>query len=196
MTLKAVMSLAALAAAPVVLTRATSIGRIHSAESTALAPAPVALVLGARVWEDGRPSRFLRQRVEVGVQLYRRGLVGRLLMSGAGHNREGQDEPGCMARVAEEMGVPFHAIDIDPLGVDTNASMLRARSEHGLTEVIVCSQEFHLPRALWLARHAGLSAQGAYPPILVRKHTLAGYVREVPATAKAMLTVAHAWSQT
>lgn len=182
---------ASVALAPSALARATSVGRIHPVASERLRPADAVLVLGARVWEDGRPSLFLRQRVEVGVALYKRRLVSRLIMSGAAHNREGLDETAVMARVAEEMGVPFDAIEMDGEGVNTYASARRAVSVVGLRSVIVASQEFHLPRALWLCRRMGLDAQGAYPPVLLREHTLVGYAREVPATAKAVLDV---WS--
>lgn len=183
---------ASVAVAPSVLTRATSVGRIHPVGSSRLRPADAALVLGARVWEGGRPSLFLRQRVEVGVALYRSGLVSRLIMSGAASNREGLDETEVMARVAEEMGVPFDAVEEDGEGVNTYASARRAVSVAGVRSVIVASQEFHLPRALWLCRQVGLDAQGAYPPVLLREHTLTGYAREVPATAKAVLDV---WSR-
>jgi len=187
----AVSMVAALAVAPSLVARATSIGRVHAVRSQAFHPADAALVLGARVWPDGRPSLFLRQRVEVGVHLYRRGLVSRVVVSGSGHNREGLDETAVMARVVEEAGVPFDAIDIDAHGHDTYTSALRARDVLGLSSVIVASQEFHLPRAVWLCRQVGLEAQGAYPPVLLREHTALGYVREVPATFKAM---AEAWA--
>lgn len=62
-----------------------------------------------------------------------------------------------------------------------------------LSSVIVCSQEFHLPRALWLCRSVGLDAQGAYPPVLIREHSAFGYARELPATWKAALEIA--WSR-
>lgn len=174
------------AAAPHLAARIWTAGRIHPVNSDAFAPARAALVLGARVWEDGRPSLVLRQRVETGVSLYQRGLVERIVMSGAGSNREGLDETASMRRAALELGVPGDAILLDPDGVDTASS---ARNASELGSVIVCSQEFHLPRAVALARLAGLDAQGAYPPLLAKPATFIGYVRELPAAWKALGTL-------
>ncbi|MFV0285037.1 MAG: vancomycin high temperature exclusion protein [Demequina sp.] len=175
--------------APQVYARLTALGALHPAATGGFRPADAALVLGARVWEDGRPSLFLRQRVEAGVALYERGVVARLVMTGAGHNREGLDETEAMVRTALELGVPAADIDRDPRGHDTRASALNARDNLGLASVVVCSQEFHLPRAMWLCRSVGLAVQGAFPEVLARPHTFIGYGREVPATWKAALEI-------
>jgi vancomycin permeability regulator SanA len=184
---RTLLTLGALALAPVALTRAATVRATHPIESDAFTPADAALVLGARVWEDGRPSRFLRERVDAGVSLYRRGLVPRIVMSGAEHNREGLDEVETMVRTALELGVPEADIVRDGAGVNTRASAVNARKKLGLNSVIVCTQEFHLPRAVWLCQLAGLKASGAYPHVHLRDHTARGYVREVPATWKALL---------
>ncbi len=153
-------------------------------------PADAALILGARVWADGRPSRFLRQRVEAGVALYEAGHVELLVLTGAGHNREGLDETEAMHRTARELGVPEEALLKDPHGYDTRESARNAWAV-GINSAIVCSQEFHLPRAMWLCRSVGLDVQGAYPEVLTtRWHTYRGYIREVPATWKAALEIA------
>ena len=173
-------------AAPAALMRATTARSRHAVDSPLLRRADAAMVLGARVWPDGRPSLFLRERVEVGVELYRRGVAGVLLMSGAGLNKEGLDEPGTMRAVALDMGVPDRDILMDPHGVNTWASA-RGAARLGLGSVIACSQEFHLPRSVWLCRQAGLEAQGASPAVLARPHTAIGYGREVAAAWKAVL---------
>ncbi|WP_062379962.1 SanA/YdcF family protein [Demequina pelophila] len=181
---RALRVLAAAAAAPQAYARLRSHGSRHHVDSDAFRPADAALVLGARVWPDGRPSRFLRQRVEAGAALYHRGLVPLLVLTGAGSNREGLDETAAMARTARELGVPEEALVLDRSGHDTRASALNAR-ERGLHSVIVCSQEFHVPRAMWLCRSTGLEVQGTFPDVLARRHTAIGYVRELPATWKA-----------
>lgn len=183
------LTLGALAVAPQVAARVLTWGQLRPVGGGDFQRADAALVLGARVWEDGRPSTFLRQRVEAGVTLYRRGLVDRVILSGAQKNREGLDEVAAMYRTALALGVPAKDLVTDPDGHDTRASALNARQTVGVESVIVCSQEFHLPRAVWLCRSAGLTAQGAYPPVLAREHTAAGYVRELPATWKAALEI-------
>ncbi|SEJ32996.1 SanA/YdcF family protein [Demequina mangrovi] len=176
--------------APQAYARLAAAGRMHRVDAEGFRPADAALVLGARVWPDGRPSRALRQRVETGAALYHRGLVPRLVLTGAADNREGLDETEAMERTALALGVPAEALVRDGSGHDTRASARNARDALGLSSVIVCTQEFHVPRAMWLCRSVGLDTQGAFPPILSHPDTRFGYVREIPATWKAALEIA------
>ncbi|MCB2413532.1 YdcF family protein [Demequina sp. TTPB684] len=177
-------------ATPWMIVRGTTASDTQPADAS-FDHADAAVVLGARVYADGRPSRFLRERVETGVQLYLDGTVDRLIMSGDGSDSSGFGEPSVMRQVAENMGVPPEAIEEDPLGVDTYSSCVNARDTFGASSVIMVSQEFHVPRAVWVCDRIGLSAQGAYPPQRLTKSTLTGHVREIAADAKAMLDV---WS--
>ena len=134
----AVVLIPALVAAPwmyVNLATASSIAEVGAP----VQHADAALVLGARVYEDGTPSRFLRERIEVGVALYQAGEVDLLLMSGDGDDSSGFGEPTVMRQVAEAMGVPPAAIIEDPLGVDTYSSCARARDVYGLSSVVVAT---------------------------------------------------------
>jgi len=184
----AVVLIPSLIAAPWAVVRVSTSASTHP-ESASFAHADAAVVLGARVYADGRPSRFLRERIEAGVQLYLDGTVDRIIMSGDGTDSSGFGEPTVMRRIAEELGVPSDAIQEDPLGVDTYSSCVNARDTFGATSVIMVSQEFHVPRAVWVCDRIGLAAQGAYPPQRLTKSTLVGHVREVAADAKAMIDV-------
>ncbi|WP_084125754.1 vancomycin high temperature exclusion protein [Demequina sp. NBRC 110054] len=182
----AIVLIPALVAAPWAVVRLTTASSVSEA-GTPAEHADAALVLGARVYEDGEPSRFLRERVETGVALYLDGTVDLLIMSGDGEDSSGYGEPTIMRALAESMGVPSDAIVEDPLGLDTYSSCARAGSVYGASSVIVATQEFHEPRAVWLCEQAGLDAQGRYPAIRLTKSTVLGNIREVPAIAKAML---------
>lgn len=183
-----VVAVPALAIAPWAVVRAVTADSIQR-DTGEFEHADVAVVLGARVYEDGRPSRFLRERVEVGVGLYQAGVVDRILMSGDGDDSSGFGETAVMRRVAEEMGVPPDAIEEDPLGLDTYSTCVRAREEFGARSVIMVSQEFHVPRAVWVCEQSGMPAQGAHPAPRLTSSTVRGHLREVPATAKAVLDV-------
>lgn len=150
--------------------------------------AHAALVLGAKVGDDGVPSPFLRERIELGARLYLDGVVDVVVMSGATH-AGGYDEPATMRDVAIAMGVPADAIILDRDGVDTFASCADAVGPLALGNVIVVTQEFHVARATWLCREAGLEARGIYPPIQGRAGTVTGNIREVGAAWKAVLNV-------
>lgn len=140
-----------------VAVRLASRGRIVAVE--VLTPQPVAMVLGAEVYADGQPSSFLRARLDVVLDLYRRGLVERILVSGDGRSRF-YDETGAMRDYLRERGVAEHALLVDPAGLDTYDSCLRARDVFGLHRLVVVSQSYHLPRALAICRALGIDAWG------------------------------------
>lgn len=122
-------------------------------------PRPVAIVLGAQVFPNGRPSTALEDRLFVAAELYRLGSVQTILVSGSRQARE-FDEPKAMKRWLCDQGVPEQHITVDPAGVRTLDSMQRAAKVYAVTEAVICTQGFHLPRALFLASRAGIDAVG------------------------------------
>lgn len=121
--------------------------------------APVALVLGAQVYPDGTPSPFLAARLDLARQLYERGTVRAVLVSGD-HGRWAYDEPGAMSRWLVERGVPARHVVQDHAGFDTYDSCVRARRVFGVERLIVVTQTYHLERAVALCRHAGIETAG------------------------------------
>ncbi len=173
---------------PVAVRAATADGRFDNGGD--VPPAPVALVLGAGLTPSGELSPFLAERVATAVDLYRDGRVQALLMSGD-HSRVDHDEVAAMAAAAEAAGVPASAIVADHAGFDTYSSCYRARSVWGLDRVIVVSQAFHLPRAVWLCRRLGVDADGVAASDAGHSSTaFYGVLREVLAVDKAVLDVA------
>jgi SanA protein len=121
--------------------------------------AQAALVLGALVFPDGRMSPVLADRVTAAARLYRDGRVDKVLVSGDHHSRT-YDEVTPMRRRLLALGVRARDIFEDHAGFDTWSSMVRARKIFGAHDVIVVSNGFHLARAVYLARRAGLVAAG------------------------------------
>ncbi len=151
---------------------------------------PVALVLGAKVWGD-RPSHMLEDRLAAALALYEAGRCDKLLLSGA-HHRDDYDEVGVMRRWLEERGVPADDLYLDHAGLRTFDSMVRAKQVFGAEQVIVISQDFHVPRAIYIGRTIGLDAIGVaapagyvYPRALHRRNAL----RERVAQARAWLDI-------
>ncbi len=139
--------------------RATVKSRILTPEEAAELEADCILVLGAGVWEDGRPSRMLADRLNLGLELYRSGASDRLLMSGD-HGRREYDEVNTMKEYAIERGVPSGHIFMDHAGFSTYDSMYRARDIFGARKIIIVTQKYHLYRALYIAGALGLEAYG------------------------------------
>jgi SanA protein len=121
--------------------------------------AQVALVLGAGLNADGRPSAMLEDRLRAAAALYRDGRVDRILASGD-HGRTAYDEPDAMRHELVRLGVPDRDVFTDHAGFATLDSVVRAKKVFNVSSAVVVTQGFHLSRALWLARRAGLTAYG------------------------------------
>ncbi|XVQ13275.1 SanA/YdcF family protein [Spirillospora sp. CA-255316] len=144
---------------------------------------PVALVLGAGI-RDGQPSLSLAGRLDVAADLYRRGKVKVLLVSGDNRIKE-YDEPTVMRDHLVKRGVPARKIVRDYAGRDTWDSCIRAKRVFGVERLTVVTQSFHLPRAVALCRAAGLDAWGVGHATWIRGATEVGYAREPLAMMKA-----------
>jgi vancomycin permeability regulator SanA len=151
----------------------------------------VAIVLGNKVFADGSISRELAHRVRVALDLYRAGKVQRIFLSGAAVPELGYDEPAAMAGWLERRGVPRAAMILDGNGHRTAATMADAAAM-GFHDALVCTQAYHLPRALYLARHAGLVATGvpAEPAGGSFSDEAHSFVREGLARAEILVEVA------
>jgi SanA protein len=147
--------------------------------------APVAIVPGASIHRDGRPAPQLEARLALALILARQGRVERVLVSGA---RDGAyDEAGAMRRWLLQRGVAASRIIDDHAGYRTLDTMQRAARLYGVRRAVICTQAFHLPRAIFLARHAGIDAVGVAPDIATPDRSASDLVREAAATLVAVL---------
>ena len=121
--------------------------------------APVAIVLGAAVHADGRPSPWLAHRLDIAADLYTSGRTEAILVSGD-NRRVGYDEPTVMRDYLTSKGIPSQAIALDYAGFDTYDTCVRARRIFGVTRAIIVTQDFHEPRAVSVCRAAGVEVRG------------------------------------
>ena len=173
---------------PRLITTFFSWSRIYNVLNVSAAPA--AIIFGAGLNRDGQPTVILKDRVETGAQLYFAGKVQRLLMSGDNRTLN-YNEPEAMRQYALSLGVPSSAIVLDYAGRRTYDSCYRAKAIFGLNSVVLVTQAFHLPRALFLCNALGLQAAGVeannrryWPPLLFIWN-----VREQLATVSAFIDV-------
>lgn len=118
-----------------------------------------AIVLGALVSETGNPSSFLKDRLDVAVELYRQHKIKRFLLSGD-HGRKTYDEVNSMKNYLISEGINTEDIFLDHAGFDTYSTMVRAKEVFEVDNAIIVTQEFHLPRAVYIARSKGINAFG------------------------------------
>ena len=121
--------------------------------------ADCAIVLGARVWNDGTPSHALADRVDEAIRLYHEGRVQKLLMSGAIDDKNGFSEPAVMKARAVAAGVPSDVVLLDEAGIDTastvrNSARLARAKEIG--SALVVSHYYHEPRLKMLFDRTGM----------------------------------------
>jgi SanA protein len=156
-------------------------------------PKRVAIVFGAGLWRDGSPTPVLRDRVATAARLYFSGKVEKLLMSG--DNRFWYyNEPASMQAYALELGIPAEDIVLDYAGRRTYDTCYRARHIFKLDEVILVTQSFHMPRALYVCNSLGISAIGVPADFLAqqayrRSSKIFWNLREIPATLVALWEV-------
>jgi SanA protein len=173
---------------PRLVTTFFSWSRVYSVANTPAAP--IAVVFGAGLTRTGEPTAILKDRVETGAQLYFAGKVQKLLMSGDNRTLD-HNEPEAMRQYAMSLGVPSSAIVLDYAGRRTYDTCYRAKAIFGLDSVLLVTQGFHLPRALFLCNALGMKAAGVeannhhyWPPLLFIWN-----VREQLATVGAFMDV-------
>ncbi len=142
----------------------------------------VAIVLGASVVR-GAPSPVLAARADEAIVLYRGGKVSKILVSGDSGTLS-HDEVTPVREYLLAAGIPSEDIFLDHAGFDTYSSMYRAHSVFEVQSVTVVTQDFHMPRSLWIARHIGLPAHGV---VAGNRGSIYDYAREIPASIKAFV---------
>lgn len=141
------------------------------------------IILGAAVREDGSLSMVLEERVNTGAELYKNGVSERILVSGD-HSSADYNEVGAMKEYMVGTGIPEDVIFTDHAGFDTYDTMYRARDIFKAKKVIIVTQEFHISRAVFIARSLGLDAYGVISDEGHRYFNLITEVRECVARTK------------
>ena len=116
------------------------------------------VVLGAGVWGDS-PSPMLQDRLDTAITLYNEGKSKKILMTGD-HGRKEYDEVNIMKQYAINSGISSEDIFMDHAGFSTYESIYRAKEIFKANKIIIVTQEYHLYRALFIAKNLGLEAYG------------------------------------
>jgi SanA protein len=153
-------------------------------------PKKAALVLGtAKYMIGGGQNYFYTYRIRAAAALFKAGKVKAIVVSGD-HSTKYYNETGKMQKDLIKAGVPHQYITLDPLGVRTLDSVVRAEAIFDLKDYIIVSQRFHLERALFIAKAKGQQVIGFMAKDI--PGTAAAYrmkAREYLARAKAFLDV-------
>jgi uncharacterized SAM-binding protein YcdF (DUF218 family) len=151
-----------------ILCYAALIGYVVYREKHVPAPSDydVIVVLGAQVQENGEPSVQLDWRLNAAVEMYGASPCP-VIVCGA----QGKDEPRPEADVMRDLliadGVPAEIIYTDPTSMDTYQNIRNAKAiigELGLQRPLIITSDYHLPRAMEIAKAEGFIPQGTPSP--------------------------------
>lgn len=169
--------------------RVTRCARFVCSDADRLPEHECALVLGtSRIVQGKYLNEYFRSRIAAAVELYRRGKVRRILVSGD-NGRKTYNEPEDMKNELLKNGIPEKDILLDYAGFRTLDSVLRARNLFGYRKYVVVSQQFHCERAVYLAREHGLEVIGYAADEVSPRFRLKRYFREPLARFKAWLDI-------
>lgn len=143
-----------------------------------------AIILGASVLPSSSLSGILKDRVNTAIKLYESKKVSKILVSGDNGTLDYNEVDPVRVYLLKK-GVLDEDIFLDHAGFDTHSTMYRARDIFKVGSVLIVSQSFHLPRAVFIARWLGIDAYGASAD--GGRILLSNYIREVFANEKAIL---------
>lgn len=146
----------------------------------------VALIPGAAILISGGLSPIFTDRVNTAIKLYKAKKVTKILVSGD-NSTVSHNEVNPVRKYLLAKGVPDEDIFLDHAGFDTYSTMYRARDIFGVTSLIITSQSFHLPRAVFIARQLGMNAYGVSAD--TGRVFFRNYVREAFANGKAVINL-------
>lgn len=134
--------------------------KAHIFTDPAQAPSVEAVIVpGASVYRSGKLSPVLRQRMEGALVFMGLHREAKLFLSG--HSiPHGYNETVAMVEFARRRSVPREYILLDEKGRSTYVTLLNFRRAYGNRRILIVSQDYHLPRAVYIARTMGMEASG------------------------------------
>lgn len=149
----------------------------------------VGLVLGAsKLSRTGNSNMYFTYRMQAAYELYIKGKVKYLLLSGDNHIK-GYDEPSDMREALLKLGVPDSCIVLDYAGFRTLDSVVRSKEIFGEDSITIVSQEFHNQRALFIANKNEIDAIAFNAKDVYKNYSFRTRVREYFARVKCVLDI-------
>ncbi len=116
------------------------------------------LVLGAKV-SGNRISPMFQDRLDAAISVYELKKADKILVSGD-HGRTDYDEVNTAKKYLLGKNIKEEDIFLDYAGFDTYDSIYRAKEIFGVESVVITTQNFHLPRAVYTAENLDLEVCG------------------------------------
>jgi uncharacterized SAM-binding protein YcdF (DUF218 family) len=138
-------------------------GRRDEAQQVGAGQVGAALVLGAAQW-NGDPSPVLRARLDHALELYRRGQVRQIILTGGIGAGDTISEAAAGKQYLIDRGMTADALLLEEQGTNTWESLHNAvplARANRIGAVLLVSDPFHMLRSIKMARDMGLIAYGS-----------------------------------
>lgn len=123
--------------------------------------ANAAVILGAAVWGGNRPSPVLKERIDKGFEIYQKGLVDKIVITGGGSPNE-LTEGEVSKNVLLKYGVVPDDLFLENESNSTIEQIQFVRDSlfysNNWDRIILISDNFHLPRAVEICDFNNISA--------------------------------------
>ena len=140
----------------------------------------VIIVLGAQVKEDGTPSVALERRLTAALEMYKTDPQI-IICCGAQGANEPAAEGDVMRAWLIDRGVKEEDAIAETKSFNTRENLNYAREimkEKGLSQALIVTSDYHVPRALALCRQVGIPATGkgspSKPEYFIKNHIREG----------------------
>ncbi|MBN1533531.1 MAG: YdcF family protein [Spirochaetes bacterium] len=143
-----------------------AIGIMSYSSRAPLRRADAAIVLGAAVWRD-QPSPVFKERINHAIGLYKRGMVKKIIFTGARDSRNEAPASEVARRYAMARRVPSRDILVETQSRTTLENLRyasRLGGAHRLKSYLIVSDPLHMKRAMLMAGNLHLSAYQAPTP--------------------------------
>ena len=121
------------------------------------------IILGAGVRADGNPCDLLADRLDTGAKVYVMRICKTILLTGD-NSGESYNELAVMKKWIMKnytrTNIKEEDLLVDNCGFCTYDSMKRAKNIFNIKKAIISTNEYHLPRAIFIARSFGIEAYG------------------------------------
>jgi len=146
------------------------------------------LVFWASVLKNGIPSDILKDRLKVAYYAYKKWKIQKIIVSWD-NSHMNYNEPKAMKKYLINLWVDEEDIYLDYAWFDTYDSIYRAKEIFWVKEIVLFTQDFHLKRAMYIAKKLWLETY--WIETNLQKYLLEDYNnrREILARIKAFLEI-------
>ncbi len=123
-------------------------------------PREAAIILGAAVWGD-EPSPALKERLNKGAELYQKGWVNYLILSGGKGTLKRKSEAIAMKEYLLKQGIPEERLILEDQSTNTKENLQNVKKlleQYQFGEVYLVTHDYHMYRGLLYAEKAGIQA--------------------------------------